>query len=167
MRVVRVVSFLLFFPVLASAAALKGVVRGLDGKPIDAATVAVEGYRTAVTDPDGRFALDVPAGKYTLIVTRSGFQAMAIPASTDADVAITLRPGLAENIVVSGIRAEAQTPVTKSDVDRATIERDYYGQDIPLLLRDTPSIDTYTESGVGGSGYSYITLRGISPTRIN
>jgi iron complex outermembrane receptor protein len=167
MRVVRVVSILLFFPVLVSAAALKGIVRGVDGKPIDAAAVAVEGYRTATTDADGRFALEVPAGKYTLIVTRSGFQAMAIPASTDADVAVTLRPGLAENIVVSGIRAEAQTPVTKSDVDRGTIERDYYGQDIPLLLRDTPSIDTYTESGVGGSGYSYITLRGISPTRLN
>jgi iron complex outermembrane receptor protein len=167
MRVVRVVSFLLFFPVLLSAAALKGVVRGVDGKPIDAATVAVEGYRAATTDADGHFTLDVPVGKYTLIVTRSGFQAMAVPASTDVDVVITLRPGLAENIVVSGIRAEAQTPVTKSDVDRATIERDYYGQDIPLLLRDTPSIDTYTESGVGGSGYSYITLRGISPTRLN
>ena len=88
-------------------------------------------------------------------------------AATDTDIVITLRPGLAENIVVSGIRAEAKTPVTKSDVDRATIERDYYGQDIPLLLRDTPSIDTYAEAGVGGSGYSYITLRGISPTRLN
>ncbi|HEX3070922.1 MAG TPA: TonB-dependent receptor, partial [Thermoanaerobaculia bacterium] len=167
MKVVGVVFFLLFFPVLASAAALKGVVRGVDGKPVDAATVAVEGYRTATTDADGRFALEVPAGKYSLIVTRSGFQSMAMKAGTDSEVEITLRPGLAENIVVSGIRAEAQTPVTKSDVDRGTIERDYYGQDIPLLLRDTPSIDTYTESGVGGSGYSYITLRGISPTRIN
>src|SRR4051812_24091251 len=166
MRVVRVVSFLLFFPVLVSAAALRGVVRGVDGKPVDA-TVAVDGYRTVMTDADGRFVLDLPAGKYMLIVTRSGFQAMAVPVSTDAEVVITLRPGLAENIVVSGIRAEAQTPVTKSDVDRGTIERDYYGQDIPLLLRDTPSIDTYTESGVGGSGYSYITLRGISPTRLN
>jgi iron complex outermembrane receptor protein len=167
MKVVGVVSFLLLFPVFVSAAALKGVVRGVDGKPIDAATVAAEGYRTATTDANGRFALDVPAGKYTLVVTRGGFQAMAVPASTDAEAVITLRPGLAENIVVSGIRAEAQTPVTKSDVDRGTIERDYYGQDIPLLLRDTPSIDTYTESGVGGSGYSYITLRGISPTRLN
>src|SRR6185369_4548937 len=44
---------------------------------------------------------------------------------------------------------------------------DYYGQDIPLLLRDTPSVDSYTEAGVGGSGYSYFTLRGISPTRLN
>jgi iron complex outermembrane recepter protein len=167
MRVVRVVSILLFFPVLLSAAALKGIVRGVDGKPIDTAVVAVEGYRTVTTDADGRFTLDVPAGKYTLIVTRSGFQAIAIPAATDTDLVVTLRPGLAENIIVSGIRAEAGTPVTKSDIDRGTIERDYYGQDIPLLLRDTPSIDTYTEAGVGGSGYSYITLRGISPTRLN
>src|SRR5437764_10498606 len=77
------------------------------------------------------------------------------------------KPVLKELIVVSGIRAEEKTPVTKSDIDRGTIERDYYGQDIPLLLRDTPSIDTYTEAGIGGSGYSYITLRGISPTRLN
>jgi iron complex outermembrane receptor protein len=77
------------------------------------------------------------------------------------------KPVLKESIVVSGIRAEEKTPVTKTDIDKETIDKDYYGQDIPLLLRDVPSINTYTEAGVGGSGYSYITLRGISPTRIN
>src|SRR5437764_10153948 len=77
------------------------------------------------------------------------------------------KPVLKELIVVSGIRAEAKTPVTKTDLDRGTIEKDYYGQDIPLLLRDTPSINAYAEAGSGGSGYSYITLRGISPTRLN
>jgi len=166
MRVLRVVSFLLFLPVLVSAATLRGVIHAVDGQPVGQATVDVEGH-SVVTDADGRFAVDVPAGTYNAVVTRAGFQAVAIPVATDTDVVITLRPGLAENIVVSGIRAEAKTPVTKSDVDRGTIERDYYGQDVPLLLRDTPSIDTYTEAGVGGSGYSYITLRGISPTRLN
>src|SRR5436190_3823882 len=77
------------------------------------------------------------------------------------------KPVLKEAIVVSGIRAEEKTPVTKTDIDKEAIETDYYGQDIPLLLRDAPSINTYTEAGIGGSGYSYITLRGISPTRIN
>ena len=166
MRVARVVSFLLFLPVLLSAATLRGVIHAVDGQPVGQATVEVEGH-SVVTGADGRFAIDVAAGTHTVVVTRAVFQAIAQPASTDTDVVITLRPGLAENIVVSGIRAEARTPVTKSDVDRGTIERDYYGQDIPLLLRDTPSIDTYTEAGVGGSGYSYITLRGISPTRLN
>ena len=74
---------------------------------------------------------------------------------------------LKESIVVSGIRADEKTPVTKTDIDQETIATDYYGQDIPLLLRDAPSINTYTEAGIGGSGYSYITLRGISPTRLN
>src|SRR5438067_193552 len=77
------------------------------------------------------------------------------------------KPVLKESIVVSEIRADEKTPVTKTDLDKETIEKDYYGQDIPLLLRDVPSINTYTEAGIGGSGYSYITLRGISPTRIN
>src|SRR5262245_7998861 len=77
------------------------------------------------------------------------------------------KPVLKESIVVSGIRAEEKTPVTKTDVDKETMAKDYYGQDIPLLLRDAPSINAYTEAGVGGSGYSYITLRGISPTRLN
>jgi iron complex outermembrane receptor protein len=161
-----VLFFLLVFPVVVSAATLRGVVRAVDGHPVANAAVEVNGQR-ATTDAEGRFAIEVASGNYTVVVTRNRFQAVAMKAATDADIAITLRPGLAENIVVSGIRAEAKTPVTKSDVDRATIERDYYGQDIPLLLRDTPSIDTYAEAGVGGSGYSYITLRGISPTRIN
>jgi iron complex outermembrane receptor protein len=166
MNVVRVLSFLLVFPVVVSAATLRGVVRAIDGHPVAKADVEVNGQR-ATTNAEGRFAMEVAAGTYTIVVTRSGFQPAAMNVATNSDVVITLRPGLAESIVVSGIRAEEKTPVTKSDIDRTTIQRDYYGQDIPLLLRDTPSIDTYAEAGVGGSGYSYITLRGISPTRIN
>src|SRR5438128_103195 len=77
------------------------------------------------------------------------------------------KPAFAETIVVAGIRADAETPVTRTDVKRADIEKNYYGKDIPMLLRDTPSITAYAEGGVGGAGYSYITMRGISSTRIN
>lgn len=76
-------------------------------------------------------------------------------------------PEFTEAIVVSGIRADEETPVTRTDVTREEIAAQYHGQDIPLLLRDTPSVQAWAESGVGSSGYSYITLRGISPTRIN
>src|SRR5436853_3526020 len=74
---------------------------------------------------------------------------------------------LEESIVVSGIRADETTPVTKSNIERVDIARDYHQQDIPLLMTETPSINAYTESGIGSSGYAYITLRGVSPTRIN
>ena len=76
-------------------------------------------------------------------------------------------PAVSETMVVTAIRAEEETPVTKTDIPREEIEQRYHGQDVPLLLRDAPSINAYTESGVGGAGYSYISLRGISPTRVN
>lgn len=72
-----------------------------------------------------------------------------------------------ETMEVSAIRADEETPVTKTEIEREEIERHYHGQDVPLLMRNAPSITAYSESGVGGAGYSYISLRGISPTRIN
>ena len=165
MRAIRlfVVSFLFLIPLLASATTLTGVVKAPNGQPVDGAIVDA-GERTTLTDARGRFSIDVAEGVRTLRVSRSGFQSVDVAVGT---AEITLQPALAESIVVSGIRAEAATPVTKSDMTRADIERDYHWQDVPLLLRDTPSINTYTESGVGGSGYSYVTLRGLSPTRLN
>ncbi|HYK03630.1 MAG TPA: TonB-dependent receptor [Thermoanaerobaculia bacterium] len=76
-------------------------------------------------------------------------------------------PTFTESIVVSAIRADEEVPVTKTDIPRAQIEEEYTGQDVPLLLRDAPSINAYAESGVGGAGYSYITMRGVGATRIN
>jgi len=77
------------------------------------------------------------------------------------------KPKLEETIVVSGIRADETTPVTKSNIEQSDIVRDYHQQDVPLLMTQTPSINAYTESGIGSSGYAYITLRGVSPTRLN
>ncbi|HEX8617475.1 MAG TPA: TonB-dependent receptor [Thermoanaerobaculia bacterium] len=76
-------------------------------------------------------------------------------------------PTFTESIVVSAIRADADVPVTKTDIPRAQIEEEYTGQDVPLLMRDAPSVNAHSESGVGGAGYSYITLRGVGATRIN
>lgn len=72
-----------------------------------------------------------------------------------------------ETMEVAAIRADDEVPVTKTDIPREEIETRYHGQDVPLLLRDAPSINAYSESGVGGAGYSYISLRGIGSTRIN
>ena len=146
---------------------LSGVVFDPNHQPVASAQVAIENVQKVTTAADGRFRFDVPRGTYTLRVTEAGFQPQSVTATAGEDVTITLRPVLAENIVVSGIRAQAETPVTKSDLSRADIERDYYGQDIPMLLRDTPSVTAYGEGGVGNAGYSYITVRGVSSSRIN
>ena len=163
----RVFLLVALIPFAALADTLTGVVIGPDRQPMPGATISIEGLPPVTTAADGRFRFDVPRGTYVLRVMRSGFRPVAVKAASSESISIMLLPALAENIVVSGIRAEAATPVTKTDVSRAEIEKNYYGQDIPMLLRDTPSINAYAEGGVGGAGYSYITLRGISSTRIN
>jgi iron complex outermembrane receptor protein len=159
---------LLFVSLSSFAATISGTVKDAAGRPLAGATVAIAGMHSTRTDAAGAFALEVPPGRYALRVALAGFRNVHSRAEAGAaNVGVVLTPALSESIVVSGIRAEAATPVTKTNLDRETIETRYHGQDVPLLLRDTPSINSYAESGVGGSGYSYFSLRGISPSRIN
>jgi iron complex outermembrane receptor protein len=152
---------------LVLAATLSGTVKDPSGQPLSRATVSIANIRSVTTDANGAFALDVADGAYALRVSHPGFQPESQTVSAGASVDFTLDPAFAETMVVSAIRAEDATPVTKSDISREDIEQRYYGQDVPLLLRDAPSINAYAESGAGGAGYSYISLRGVSPSRIN
>ncbi|HET8773824.1 MAG TPA: TonB-dependent receptor [Thermoanaerobaculia bacterium] len=155
----------LFLVVLA--ATLSGTVKDPTGTPISGATVSVANVRSVATDAAGAFALDLPDSEYELRVTHPGFETETHRVKAGERLDVTLDPAFAETMVVSAIRAEAVTPVTKTDIAREEIEQQYHGQDVPLLLRDAPAVNAYSESGAGGSGYSYISLRGVSPTRIN
>jgi iron complex outermembrane recepter protein len=153
--------------IVALAATLSGTVKDPTGTPLSGATVSVANVRSVTTDAAGAFALDLPDSEYEVRVTHPGFETETHRVSAGARLDVTLDPAFAETMVVSAIRAEAATPVTKTDIAREEIEQQYHGQDVPLLLRDAPSVNAFSESGAGGSGYSYITLRGVSATRIN
>src|SRR5579864_8237972 len=103
----------LLFPLGLWADTLSGVVVGPDGRPVTGASVSVD-QRSTETNASGRFGFELPAGQYTVRVRRDGFQPRDVNASTGAELSIALKPALEESIVVSGIRAEQQTPVTKS-----------------------------------------------------
>lgn len=149
------------------AATLSGTVKTPTGHPLFGATVSVANVRSVTTDAAGAFAVDLPDSTYEVRITHPGFQTETHRVAAGERLDVTLAPAFSETMVVSAIRAEAATPVTKTDIAREEIEQQYHGQDVPLLLRDAPSVNAFSESGSGGSGYSYITLRGVSPTRIN
>jgi iron complex outermembrane receptor protein len=71
-----------------------------------------------------------------------------------------------EEIVVQAVRADADTPVTKTDVSREEIAKRNVGQEMPALLADLPAMTYYSDTGLG-NGYAYVSMRGIGPTRIN
>jgi iron complex outermembrane receptor protein len=71
-----------------------------------------------------------------------------------------------EEVVVQAVRADADTPVTKTDVTREEIAKRNMGQEMPYLLKDLPAMTYYSDTGIG-SGYAYVSMRGVGPTRIN
>jgi hypothetical protein len=92
-----------------------------------------------------------------------------VSAAEDAaglDFVLEPLPRLSESVVVVAIRADARTPVTKDDIPREEIKRQNVGQEMPFLLEPVPSLNVYSDTGLGG-GYSYLYLRGIQQTRIN
>ena len=71
-----------------------------------------------------------------------------------------------ERVMISAVR-EAAAPISQKTLSRVEIQRQYFGQDVPLLLQGTtPSLTSYAETG-NYWGYSYIRLRGLDQSRIN
>src|SRR5258706_4507632 len=75
-------------------------------------------------------------------------------------------PRRTESVTVKAIRADDVAPVTKKDLSAEEVKSLLWGQEIPVLLQDTPSMTQYSETG-SGQGYSYFSLRGIQQTRVN
>jgi len=46
-----------------------------------------------------------------------------------------------KSFTVKGVRADPKTPITQKTIDKKFIERNYFGQEIPILLNTTPSIN--------------------------
>jgi iron complex outermembrane receptor protein len=80
--------------------------------------------------------------------------------------ALTPAPHVSENVVVKALRADDVTPVTKTDLGRPELTAKSWGQEMPVLLQESPSVTAYSETG-SGQGYAYLSLRGISQTRVN
>src|SRR5450759_4699377 len=78
----------------------------------------------------------------------------------------TSMPHVSENVVVKALRADDVTPVTKTDLDRSELTAKSWGQEMPMLLQESPSVTGYSETG-SGQGYAYLSLRGIGQTRVN
>jgi iron complex outermembrane receptor protein len=151
-----------------------GVVRDEAGQPLAGVTVVTEGSRSperAQTDASGAFRLRLEPGERVLRANVAGRAPVrkAVTVAADAPaVEIALGPAyrVTEDVVVQALRADAKAPVTKTDIDLGEIARLDHGQEIPFLLKETPSITQYSETGIG-AGYAYFYLRGIHQTRLN
>ena len=71
-----------------------------------------------------------------------------------------------ELIIVTGVRADTSTPVTKTELSREDLDALYHGQEVAYVLQNTPGVMAWGDTGLG-AGYSYLSLRGIQQTRLD
>ncbi len=70
-----------------------------------------------------------PASRYSCAGGPRAAQAAPTPAPT---------PARTENVMVQAIRGEDEAPVTKTDLDRPALVEKAWGQELSVLLQDTP-----------------------------
>ena len=153
--------------------AVNGTVRELSGlRPLHGATVQVdEGKQTAVTDEFGQFRLEkMPSGRHVLLIRFLGYleqiDTITLPTTDRLDYLLEESSTVTEAVIVQSTRANESTPTTFVNVNRQQLQKQNFGQDIPLLLNWTPSVVTTSDAGTG-VGYTGIRIRGSDASRVN
>ena len=71
-----------------------------------------------------------------------------------------------DEVTVNSLRAKNNSPVPFVNISKKDLENTNLAQDLPTLLKNTPSVSTTSDSG-SGIGYSSIRVRGSDQSRVN
>lgn len=123
-------------------------------------------------DADGNFVLEnVTPGEKELVINAVGFESerrkfKLSSSDTSLQVQMFLTSKLMEDVTVSALRADENSPTSFVTLDKKQLQKNNFGQDLPTLLETTPSAVTTSDAGTG-IGYTGIRVRGTDPSRTN
>ncbi len=69
-------------------------------------------------------------------------------------------------VEITTVKAQEKNPFAKTNLTKVEIKKLNIGQDLPLILNNTPSVVVNSDAGTG-IGYTGIRIRGTDATRIN
>ena len=151
---------------------IEGNVTDENGYILSFVSVFLTGVNSSTeTDESGKFMFsDVQAGKYYLQVSNPGYldyeSEVFVLADQKVDIVLEKKSIKLKEIYINGTRTDDKMPFTYKNFDRETIEKNNFGEDIPYLLGQSPSVVS-TSDGGSGIGYTGIRIRGSDATRIN
>ncbi|HEX2936015.1 MAG TPA: TonB-dependent receptor, partial [Bacteroidales bacterium] len=152
--------------------AIHGTVKDEKGNALIGANVVVDGTSYGVTtNLKGEFLLkSLRPGDYVIHFSYVGFEPLQKPVSVTSDVSVdvvlTAKVYMADEVIISAVRAGDNMPVTKSTINKEDIAARNLGQDIPYLMTLAPSVVTSSDAGTG-IGYTNFRIRGTDLNRIN
>jgi iron complex outermembrane receptor protein len=155
--------------VLSLSALAQGAVRGyvrdsLTQAPLPGVAI-VNGSSGTSTDENGFFQFVPGQADVSLI----GYKKKSVElTATNEVIVIFLKEDvtLTEEVIVSATRATEKMGATFSSIDKLTLRKQNFGQDLPMILNWTPSLVTTSDAGAG-VGYTGLRIRGSDATRIN
>ncbi|MFD0795522.1 TonB-dependent receptor [Mucilaginibacter litoreus] len=163
----------LLLPYMASAQfSISGKVTNQTGQALPGATVSITNPSISTqTDAQGAYQLiNLPAGNYTLKASYVGYQLLTktinLKGSTTADFVLEGSPIGAEEVTVTATRANKTSPTAFTNVSKKDLQKNNFGQDLPYLLNQTPSVVVTSDAGAG-VGYTGIRIRGSDASRVN
>ena len=161
----------MLLPMFMYGQAVVGVVNDEEGDPLGGANVVVEGTdKGGVTDETGKYTIDVGApGTYDITASYIGYSTLTSNVEVN-DIVGTLNFVLVEDVLtmsaleVLASRADENTPVAYTMVDKEEMEMRLGSQDIPMALNMTPSV--YATQQGGGAGDARINVRGFNQRNV-
>ncbi len=142
------------------------------GEALPGATILLDGAAIGVTNAAGVFNLAaVPAGAHELRITFLGYEPLVQAVQGQAgsqQLSARLVPGgvLTGEALVTASRASDRTATVYTNLSKQDLNKRNFGQDLPYLLDQTPSVVVTSDAGAG-VGYTDIRIRGTSSTGIN
>ncbi len=127
--------------------------------------------RYAITDAQGRFELkSIPAGEQELVINFLGYlelrQQVNVTGNVKIDFTLEESAQLTDEVLVVATRVSDKSPTTFTTLDKAILQKQNFGQDLPFVLNWTPSMVATSDAGAG-IGYTGMRIRGSDATRIN
>ena len=172
MKILLVVFSILFALQADAQYSISGKVTNAAGEPLVQASVfVVESQYATITDDNGYYKLDdLEEGEHTLKASYVGYKSFEDYIDLTKDIVVDINLGdnnLYLNAVeVSTNRVADDGVFTSTTLDRENVKKENLGQDVPYLLRWTPSAVVTSDAGTG-IGYTGLRIRGTDANRIN
>lgn len=139
---------------------------------LEGATIRlVPSDKLTVTGEQGFFQFDnLTENNYTLEVRFVGYKTFTKEVSATQKEWLTIAleedAQLTEEVIVSATRVDDNSPTTFTTIGKSSLQKQNFGQDLPITLNWTPSLVTTSDAGAG-VGYTGLRIRGSDATRIN
>jgi len=148
------------------------VVDSENGQTLSGANIVLEkSFLSTVSGTDGSFVIkNLHAGHYRLKISYVGYnsyqQKLLLHSNVELKIKLTPTAFMSDEVIISATRVSNNSPSTHVDIGAKVLNKRNMGQDLPYLLKMTPSIVVSSDAGAG-TGYTSMRIRGSDLTHIN